>query len=248
MKLKIRMISVFFALVLLSANSSAMDLVVGVENIEYYPIYTVEKGEYRGYARELLDEFAKKYGHTITYKPLPIKRLFNDFVNGKFDLKFPDNSYWAGDLKKGKNVTYSDPALEYIDGSLVLPANSGKGKEQVKRLGIVRGFTPWEYLGDIKSGKVKTQESTKISQLMQSAEAGRVDAVYFNVQVARYFLNHSKEFSENLVEFDDSLPHTRSHYHLSSIKHPEVIAQFNEFMKHEAALVDSLRKKYEVNL
>jgi ABC-type amino acid transport substrate-binding protein len=237
----------FWSLFFFSIGSHAKNLVVGVENIEYYPIYTVDGGEYGGYARELIDSFAEKYGHTVTYKPLPIKRLFGTFLDGGLDLKFPDNKHWASDAKKGKNVIYSTPALEYIDGAMVLPSRLGQGEEKLKKLGVIRGFTPWDYLASIKAGKIDAKENKQMSHLMRMAESGRVDAVYFNVLVARYFLKHS-DFEDDLVKYDPALPHTQDFYYLSSIKHPDVITQFNEFMLKETELVNNLRKKYELEL
>jgi polar amino acid transport system substrate-binding protein len=236
-----------FLLSLFAINNHAKDLMVGVENIDYYPIYSVKGGQYQGYARDLIDHFAETYGHTVSYKPLPIKRLFREFLSEKIDLKFPDNKYWAGDEKKGKNIVYSDAALEYIDGALVIPGRLGQDKSNIKKLGVIRGFTPWEYLDDINKGDIKTQENNKLSQLMKMAQSNRVDAVYFNILVARYFLKHS-DFDKNLVMYDDSLPHTQNYYYLSSIKHPDVIAQFNEYLQQENIFVNELKKKYELEL
>ncbi len=50
---------------ILSTAGTAMgnaNFTVGVENINYYPQYTYENKEYKGYARELLDLFAKSKG------------------------------------------------------------------------------------------------------------------------------------------------------------------------------------------
>ena len=240
--------TLLISLCFLSLHVQSKDLTVGVEDIEYYPIYQSKGGVYGGYARELLDGFAKKYNHKLKYKPLPIKRLFSELINETVDLKFPDNKYWASDLKKSKEVKYSAPALEYIDGALMPPSKMGQDKNNNKKLGIIRGFTAWEYLGDIKSGRLKLSEVKKMSQLMLLVKSHRVDAIYFNVLVARYFLKHNDDFSVDLVNFDKSLPHTRDHYHLSTIKHPDVIAQFNEYLETHAADVAHLKAKFELEL
>jgi len=230
---------------LITSFAAAKDLTVGVENIEYYPIYSIQNGKYVGAAQEILDAFATKYNHNITYKPLPVKRLFNEFVEEKVDLKFPDNAYWAQDLKKGKDVKYSASTIEYIDGVMVLPKNKAKGG--LKKLGTMRGFTPWEFLGDIKAGRVQTNEQIKLDSLMKLVSSGRIDGVYFNTKVSEYYLKHS-DFDNNLVVFDESLPHTRSAYHLSSIKHGDIIKQFDEFLEQEAAMIDEIKTKYEIKL
>ncbi|WP_445945097.1 hypothetical protein [Shewanella sp.] len=102
----------------------AREFVIGVEDIEYYPIYAKRDGDYAGFARELFDAFGAANGHSFQYKPLPIKRLFSDFLGNKLDFKFPDSPYWQTDMKADKNVIYSASVLEYIDGVLVPPFKS----------------------------------------------------------------------------------------------------------------------------
>lgn len=73
---------------------------VGVEELDYLPYYTSKGNNYQGYARELLDAFAKERGYTFDYKPLPVKRLFQSLLKKQVDFKFPDNPNWQSDLKK----------------------------------------------------------------------------------------------------------------------------------------------------
>ena len=245
----IRVISYLLSLSFVFAinQAQAEKYVIGVEDLEYYPIYAKREGEYAGFARELLDMFADASGHTFEYKILPIKRLYNDFLDQKFDLKFPDSSYWQADAKKGKNVIYSDPVLEYIDGVLVAPGNLGKGLSNLKTLGSPRGFSPYEYLDDVKAKKISLKEGNTLKSLLKMAESNRIDGVYFNIIVARYFLEHTT-FNDDLVIFDKGLPHTRAHYHLSTIKHPELMKQFNDFLANNKAEVATLKAKYNVTL
>ncbi len=220
---------------------------VGVEDIDYYPIYAGHTGDYQGYVRELLDAFAEKQGVQLLYEPLPVKRLFNAFLERQeVDLKFPDNPYWNADMREGKNVVYSEGVLDYIDGVMVLPENKGQGKKQLKVLGIISGFTAWEYLGDIENGSITTEESSDYVGLLKKTLAGRLDGAYSNVTVAAYHLSNMGQ--EGALVFDDSLPHTRSKYYLSSIKHPELVEAFNAFLIEEAEKVEALKAKYDVKL
>jgi len=238
---------IVIANLLFTGTSSAQEYVVGVENIDYYPIYAERGNEYAGFARELLDAFAQHEGIVLTYKAYPIKRLFSNFVEGKVDFKFPDSSYWKPDLKKDKGVIYSDPVLEYVDGVMVLPENLNKGKAALKKLGVVRGFTAWDYLGDVKNKTVLLKENTSLDGLMNLVKNKRIDGVYFNVVVARYFLENTR-FEDNLIVFDSALPHTRSHYHLSTIQHATVVERFNQFMRENSSLVENLKAKYNVKV
>lgn len=168
-------------------------------------------------------------------------------MDGDIDFKFPDSPYWKQDLKKGKNVSYSDSVIEYIDGVLVAPENVGKGKKNLKKLGVLRGFTPWDYLDDIKNKKLALKEVNSLESLIKMTKAGRLNGVYFNVIVPNYFQEKTM-FDKGGVLFDSSLPHTRSHYYLSSILHPQIIEAFNQFLANNQGLVASLKAKYEVDL
>jgi ABC-type amino acid transport substrate-binding protein len=230
-----------------SVSVQAEQYVIGVENIEYYPLYAKREGKYAGFARALFDEFAGQSGHKFIYKPLPIKRLFKGFIEGDLDFKFPDSPYWKQDLKKGKKVVYSDSVVEYVDGVLVSPENLGRGKDALKSLGVLRGFTPWDFLDDIKAKKIGLKEVNSLEALIKMTKSKKVDGVYFNVIVANYFQEKTL-FDKGGVLFDSSLPHTRSHYYLSTIQHPALIEEFNYFLATNQALVASLKARYGVNL
>lgn len=228
----------------LSGPSIAATYTVGVEDIEYFPQYTVQNGEFKGFGRAVLDAFAQAKGHVFTYQPRPVARLFSEFVAGGPDLKYPDNAYWSADLKKGQTVVYSAPVVEYIDGVNVPPAAKGKGVDGIKTLGIVRGFTAWEWLDRIKAGALEVHENNSFTALLQQAAAGRVDGAYGNVAVVNHQLAEMKK--PDALVFDPGLPHTRSHYHLSSIKHPELIEEFNAWLAANGDLVAKLKSDYAV--
>ena len=51
---------------LLSTSVWAGNFTVGVEGTDYMPISKGDGASYSGYAKDLLDAFAAKYGHTFT--------------------------------------------------------------------------------------------------------------------------------------------------------------------------------------
>lgn len=224
---------------------NAQTLTVGVENTTYLPQYGVENGQYTGFARALLDEFAAAEGVTLVYKPLPVKRLFTEFLDGGVDLKYPDNPMWAAEEKAGKAITYSDPVVAYIDGVSVLPSRFGKGVEGIKTLGTVRGFTAWEWLDSVKAGKVVVAENDSFDGLVRQALVGRVDGAYANIAVVQRQLNTTLVQPGGLV-FDPGLPHTRSYYHLSSLKHGAVIGRFNSWMSTHKGAIAALKARFQV--
>jgi polar amino acid transport system substrate-binding protein len=146
----------------------AKQFVIGVEANDYLPYWRGEGSQYEGYARDFFDLFAQHSGHTFQFKALPVKRLTNEFLEGNVDVKFPDNAYWAEDLKVGKQVQYSEPVAPFIDGVLVKPERLGKGRDALTSLSTLIGFTPWDYLDAINSGSIKLHNSTQLLSALKT--------------------------------------------------------------------------------
>ncbi len=242
-----RLIIIFFILLFQPGDSSGKQIfIVGVQSIEEYLPYSEYKNEkYSGFNREILDLFANTKGYTLKYDARPIKRLYIEYLQGKFDLKYPDNPYWSADLKKKKDIKYSEPVVEYIDGVMVLPENKGKGIKNLKKLGVVAGFTPYAFLELIKTGEIEQNEIYNYERLLMLAILKRVDGVYSNIAVSRYYLKNIIK-DKNALVFDPDIPHTRAQRHLSSIKHPEIIYEFNKFLKENYDIINKMKLKYKV--
>jgi ABC-type amino acid transport substrate-binding protein len=238
----------FFVTVLglcMSAGALAGDFKIGVEATDYLPMYKGDSGEYSGFGRELLDAFGQKYGHKFTYVPVPVARLYDEFlVKKSVDFKFPDNSFWAGDAKKGLNVSYSKGLVNVIDGALVLPANKGK-KAALATLVTVRGFTPYPYLDAIKTGKTKVTEVTSPEQAIKMVQSGQTEAAYLGVVAAEYIMNDKMKTPGALV-FDDKLPSSANDFVMSSLTQPGVLKQLDEFLVKEKAIVEKIKAKYKI--
>lgn len=229
-------------------KSQADNFVVGVENLHYYPHFSDKGGEYQGFARAVLDAFSRQYQYNFSYESRPVARLHDEFLNrGKFDFKYPDNHHWQADAKQGKSVIYSEPVVTFIDGVMVRPADKGKGEAHLKALGTIRGFTPWIYMQQIEAGTVRVHESSDFERLLKMAINNRVDGVYLNIDVARYQLKSALQDADALV-FDDGLPFSRDHYHLSTLKHGEIIQQFNRFLSENHGLLSQLKKEYGLSV
>ena len=80
---------------------------IGVEDLNYKPFFYIEKGEYKGISRELLDTFAKKYNHSFEYIPIPVARLLPAFLNGEIDFKYPANINWKNDGRRFGQLPHS---------------------------------------------------------------------------------------------------------------------------------------------
>lgn len=238
-------ISVFFLISPLSLH--AKEFVVGIENINYYPLYDGSGQSFRGFGKQLLDDFAKDKGYTFVYKPLPVSRLFETFLNSdELDFKFPDNEVWSADAKKGKHVVYSAPTVQYVDGVSVKPDMKNMKIEDLKVLGIIRGFTAWEFIDRIQNKSMSIEEISDYDGMLKKAILGRTDGAYSNIVVLNQRLKDMG--SPDALVFADGLPHTKSAYHLSSIKHPEVISEFNAWMSENQDKITRMKKELGVEL
>lgn len=244
MKLLLQFLFLSFG-ALISWGVSAKSYVIGVEEIDYYPYYHLDNKEYRGFARELFDAFAKQEGITFTYRPLPITRLYRELKDGGVDFKFPDSPFWGKSEKTGANFSYSGDVVGYIDGVMV-PANEKDiTVDQFNKLGVVRGFSPWVMMSYIDKGKIKTHEVNSWKGLIKLALYGRVDGAYFNIAVGRY--NLEKHFNKkDALVFASSLPHDKSNYKMSTIKHPELLDKLNQFLVSDEA--NKIRNKYQLEI
>jgi len=239
-------IIVFFTIIITNVIwAENKTFIIGVEDLDYYPLYTVENGKYSGYSREVLDKFSHEKGYSFIYKPYPVSRLFYLFLDKQqIDFKYPDNNYWQKEKKEGKRVYYSFPVVNYIDGVIVLPEKKGMGLDKLKVLGTIRGFTAWEYLEPINKGLILQEFSNVWSGLIKKALIKRIDGAYCNITVAAYQLRE-KIGKPNALVFDPDLPHTKSSYLMSTIKYPKILNQFSEWLKNNDSLIMQIKSKYK---
>ncbi|MES2148289.1 MAG: transporter substrate-binding domain-containing protein [Pseudomonadota bacterium] len=219
---------------------------IGVEDLQYYPLHTIDAAnEYRGYAREVLDLFAHQQGYQFHYVPLPINRLYLAFLqDGSVDFKYPDNPKWKPELRGARRVRYSAAVVTSEEGAMVLPRQRGRPFSQLRTLGTALGFTPWPYLSAIESKTVVLTTASGFDGLLRHALAAHLDAVYVNVDVANYLLAEAK--LPGALVFDPGLPHARSDFSLATLRYPQVLAEFDQFLRREQVQLQKLRKKYGI--
>ncbi|HCJ28205.1 MAG TPA: hypothetical protein DHV63_02650, partial [Pseudomonas sp.] len=195
--------------------------VVGVEQAAFMPHYDGDaQGNYRGFARELLDSFAAHSGVRLLYKVLPAEDLLPALLDGRVDAKYPDNPNWSGAAKRGYRLQYSQAVVNYVDGVMVAPRRAGLGVDELKRLAVVDGWTPWGYEDRIAARQSLLVSSRDLPRMVRQALLKDSDGAYYNVVVAAHYLNNVRAKPGALV-FDPDLPHTRSTYNLSTLGHPE---------------------------
>lgn len=217
---------------------------IGVEDYEnWLPYSQFKNGEYGGLGKDILDLFAQEKGYVFRYETYPLKRRDLKFVSKEVDLAFPDNPNWVTDLKKGLEIQYA-PMLEFTDGVIVITENRGRDIQRLKTLGVPLGFSPYQYFEDIRVGRIKRYDFPNFDGLYDKVVLGDIDGAYMNIGIANYYYMDRANEKNQLIMFDPSLPHVKGYWHLSSIKYPEVVKEFDQFMKKNQKAISRLKNKY----
>lgn len=224
-----------------SIHSHGREYVIGVEEINYFPYYYMEGRDYKGFAREFYDAFGKEQGIRFRYRALPISRLYRELITGKVDFKFPDHPYWGKEQKAGAMVHYSAPIVGFIDGVMVLPERRDMTLPELKRIGCVRGFTPWPLQSHIESGDIKKSQVNSWKSVFKLAFNNRVDGAYYNVEVANAIMKRDFPNKTALV-LAPNIPYEKANYHLSTLNHKAVLDELEKFSQSDVA--KALREKY----
>ncbi len=224
------------------SSVEAKNLTVGVESLEYLPFYSGKgRGGYNGFAREVMDKFAKDKGHEVTYIPVQVKKLFGKYIAKEFDFKFPDNALWRGDERKGKGITYSDVVVKTKVGVISL---TSKKDVTPSKVGVVEGFTAWPILGDVKAGKISLVEKTRMVQLLKLLETGEIDGVYGSMDALKF--HASKLGDAEKFQFNSHVKASMDEFYLSTNGDTEVMQEFKSWAKANAKYIGDLKKKYGI--
>jgi len=225
-------------------NLQALEFIIGVEDVSYYPLYEF-KSNRNTHTRELLDTFAAAKGYQFTYLPLPIKRFDRWLVEDKIDFKYPDNSRWYANKNTATSFIFSDPTIKLVAGTSVLKSSLNRNKSKFKSIGTLLGFYPTHWIEQIKSGQVKLYEDVSTKILVQQLIAGNIDGIDMEPSVIQYYLRELGKPSDTSI-IDRRYRYDVYNFHFSTIKHPEIIEEFNVFLRENNALLEQLNKKYKI--
>ena len=236
----------FIICTLLSASSLADKqpiYTIGVENIDYYPHYAFGHRK-NSFTKELLEFFFKQEAINIKFIPLPLKRFNQWYTKDKIDFKYPDNGEWRTDDANKFNVIYSDTVFTYIAGTIVLNKTTEFTAKNIKRLGTITGFYPTLWINRINNNETKLIEDNNVISVMRLLIHGIVDGINLDYSVVNFHLKQIDK--KKLLIMAKSLPHKKTNFHLSTVKHPDIIKKFNLFLKQNQLLINKLKVKHGI--
>jgi polar amino acid transport system substrate-binding protein len=202
---------------------------VGVENTNKLPLYAVnERGEFVGLYRKILDAFAKDNNIKFVYKPYKINELFYNLINAKIDFKFPDNPTWRATDKRNYNIVYSDPVYFYVEALFVKPSNLKKTIDQFSSIGLVGDVALWSIHNYIEVNRIKIKRN-QCKKLIKQLFASEIEGILCNYFVMKNAL--AELGLEDRLVPNFYLPNVDDYIYLSSVNHPDIIQNFNIWLK-----------------
>lgn len=225
-------------------HSTDKEFVIGVEAIDYFPLYDFDhaNNEKDSFGRELLTDFFTQAGYKFKFLPLPIKRFDKWLIEKDIDFKFPDNIRWRQDEREKLEIKFSGPIVELVAGSYVIESNQTMTREQVKKIGTITGFYPTLWVEDLKTGRVKLVEENNPIGIVRHLERGNVDLLNLDINVIEH--NLKRLGSGKRAVLNTNLHHETFTYHLSTIHHQKILAEFTQYLSENKDKIENLKKKY----
>ena len=217
--------------------------IVGTEDINFYPHYDFTHPDGAGFANEVLQLFATEYGYQFSFQPLPVKRLYHELDN-LVDFIYPDNPNWAKYQDSQASRIFSEPVIYNLGTTLVLPANKQISLTQFRTLAVIHGFTPTAWLKLRGEHKFKLYEVPNAASALNLVLRGQLDGADVEYHVAQHILRQQQQDGALVVA--SQLPMTRVSFHLSTIRHPQVLQQFNRFLLSHGEQINALKHKYQL--
>lgn len=228
-------------------NKEGKKYIVGVEKYGKAPLYYLnEKGELCGMYREIFDKFAEDTGIEIDYKPLDINNLFKEYFDNKIDFKLPDNPTWRAADKRKFNTIYSKPLHVAIEAIFVRPSDYSKTIDDISSLGITNDVPIWSVQHYISINKFTVVKEDECDSLAKQVIEGKIDAMLCNYFVVSHLLE--TKYGKGELRFNMNMPYVDDYYYISTIKHREVIEEFDQWFEKNKPWVEDLHKKYKIRL
>tara|TARA_R110000751_G_scaffold116604_2_gene216661 strand:- start:476126 stop:476923 length:798 start_codon:yes stop_codon:yes gene_type:complete len=225
-------------------HAQAGSFVIGVEDISYYPYFDFNSNQ-TTFSKAIFDQFAKENGHQISYLPLPIRQFPKWLYEENIDFKFPDNVRWQ-ERNNGRQlrIHFSDEIVAMTAGTLVMPKNKDKDPSFFKTIGTITGFHPTLWVKQLEQGKVTIYEDSSAKILVKHLVNGLIDGLDIDLAVANVGLQNL-HIQQDLV-FNENLPKQNYSYQISTVKYPEIIKQFNQWLVKRRDYIDSQKIKYGI--
>ena len=219
-------------------------LVIGVEDLSYFPYFDYNHSE-TSLSKTILDKFAADNGYTISYVALPIKQFSKWLYENDIDFKYPDNKRWHGIKENEHSAEYYSDAIFYLRaGTVVLKENQDQPKSFYKNLGMISGFDPTLWKQEIAKGEVSILDDSSTKVLIKHLVTGLVDGVDIDLAVAQNYLEDLG--IDKQITYSKALQQDVFSHQLSTIKYPDIIKKFNQWLSENVSYIKAAQNKFHV--
>lgn len=226
-----------------TANVSAKDSVytVALPNSEFYPQYSEDDDHNaQGLLPTIIKKFSSDEKIVMRFTFLPIKRYMEYLKKGEVDFILPDNKNWGLEHKKGHSFIYSDEIMSSRSGVIVKAENAKIKIDDLTTLGTISGYSIHEFENQKKEQKLKVSYNSNPINLLKQVAIGRIQGAYLHVDIALYLSEQ-----QNLkLAVASNLPSSNYTYHLSTIKHQNIILKFNKWLNKNQPWLKAQKKTF----
>ena len=215
--------------------------IIGAENIDYFPHHNFNNSTDKGYAWSLLEAFAASKNYQFIYHALPIKRLRRELDKGTIDFVYPDNPKWF-DAETPDKKSYSRPLSIAVGGTMVRRDWRDNALAEFETLAVPLGFTPVKWLSLISAGDVNLIQVPDSSAALQVVLLGRATGADIEYNVAQHLMIMMNRPGELVL--NTQLPLDEVGFAVSTHRHPQVIAELDQFIADNTALITRLKQRY----
>jgi len=216
------------------------DFLIAMPEGDYFPQYDTTQGDARGFLPEVIAAFAKTSGQGFIIQPFPIKRYQRLLKSGQVDFILPSNPLWT-DARNLNGLHFSAVIMISRSGFVRKRANKGT---PVRALATVSGYTLPKIPKQYRHGNVETHRTVNTFASLEMLRANRVDSVYAHLDYVRSWLRNNQ--LKGYLVFEPDIGYDNFSYHLATLQHPDIIAQFDQWMGQNPNLIKSLKTKYHV--
>ena len=216
--------------------AAARTITVGV-NSENPPWVFAKDGKMTGFEVDLLEEFAKRAGHTIEYKSAPFATVLTGVQSGQWEVAM--SSIWIK-KERAEVMDFADP---YYDSGIGLMTRKGGitdlNQLKGKTLGSDTGSANEAWLVDNKAkyGPYTIKSYDYWVDAALDLEAGRIDGVVVDDPIALYYI---KEHPKSDLVMPIYMPGFKAGQALAFKKGSPLRNEFNKIqneMKKDGALL-----------
>jgi len=229
--------------IILATGVSANDITytVALPNSEFYPQYSEDNNHNaQGLLPTIIKKFSSDEKISLRFTFLPIKRYMEYLKKGEVDFILPDNKDWGLEHKKDQPFTYSDEIMSSRSGVIVKAENKNIKISELTSLGTISGYSIHEFEQQKNENKLKVSYNSNPINLLKQVAIGRIQGAYLHVDIALYL---SEQQNLKLV-MASNLPSSNYSYHLSTIKHRDIIVKFNQWLKKNQPWMKTQKKAF----